>query len=76
MKTLKYTADNEDIAQIKQSLKTNSMGIGFSILFDITIKKNKENSTLILEPKDPDKEINPIEFFAFGIIVGRDYLKK
>ncbi|MDM1557075.1 hypothetical protein HX126_21195 [Chryseobacterium indologenes] len=42
MKTLKYTADNEDIAQIKQSLKTNSMGIGFSILFDITIKKTKK----------------------------------
>lgn len=76
MDTLRYTADNGEIAKIKDALKTNSMGIGFSVLFDITVKKNKENSTLILVPKNPEKEINPIEFFAFGIIVGREYLKK
>ncbi|SIT25544.1 hypothetical protein SAMN05421786_11525 [Chryseobacterium ureilyticum] len=77
MKTLKYTTSNEEMQKIKDALKTNSMGIGFSILFDITIeKKDQHNSTLILTPNDPEKEINPIEFFAFGIIVGRDYLKK
>lgn len=76
MKTLRYTASNGEITRIKEALKTNSMGIGFSVLFDITVKKNKDNSTLVLTPNDPEKEINPIEFFAFGLIVGRDYLKK
>lgn len=73
MAEYRYTTENENIVKIQQALKDCSMGIGLAVLCDIKIKKGSESSTIIFKTKEEGKEINPMEFLSFGIIIGRDY---
>jgi len=72
----RYTAGNGRIKKIQEALETCVMGSGFATVFNITVEKvDEERSTLIFK-SDREKPINPMEFFEFGIIIGRDYLPK
>lgn len=77
MAEYRYTTENSNITKIKHALKTCTMGVGLTVLCDIEIKKKGSAfSTIIFKTKDETKEINPMEFFVFGLIVGRDYMKE
>ncbi|MCT2563966.1 hypothetical protein [Chryseobacterium herbae] len=49
------------------------MGEGLSFLFDIIVIRKDENYSTIVFKNKSEKPINPMEFFSFGIIIGRDY---
>lgn len=72
----RYTSNNSNIVRIENALKTCLTGQGFAIIFEITKKKiDKDRSTLIFK-SERTTPLNPMEFFEFGLIVGRDYIPK
>ncbi|RQO37934.1 hypothetical protein DBR39_13680 [Chryseobacterium sp. KBW03] len=72
----RYTANNERIKVIQEALNTCIMGSGFATIFTVTVEKvDNDRSTLVFK-SDRESPINPMEFFEFGIIVGRDYVSK
>lgn len=76
MAVYKYTTANDNMAKIKYALKTCLFGEGLSILCDIEIvEKEYGMSTIIFKTKDENKEIDPMEWFVFGIMLGRDYMQ-
>lgn len=75
MAEYRHTTNNGDVIRIKHALKTCSYGIGISELCDIEVIFGIPLSTIVFKTKDPEKEIDPMEFFVFGMIIGRDYLK-
>ncbi|ROH98392.1 hypothetical protein EGI16_21390 [Chryseobacterium sp. G0240] len=75
MAEYRHTTNNGDIIKIKAALKTCSYGIGLTKLCDIEIIWGIPLSTIVFKTKDPAKEVDPMEFFVFGTIVGRDYFK-
>ncbi|UDQ55012.1 hypothetical protein LJF28_04920 [Chryseobacterium indologenes] len=75
MAEYRHTTNNGDIIKIKHALKTCSYGIGLTVLCDIEVIPGIPLSTIVFKTKDPAKEIDPMEFFVFGIILGRDYFK-
>ena len=72
----RYTAGNERIVKIQEALNTCIMGSGFATVFEITVEKVDEDRSTLVFKSDREEPINPMEFFEFGIIVGRDYLPK
>lgn len=66
--------DNETIKAIMDAFETCITGIGFTILCDVTLEEGERDSTIVLETKDPEKELNLNEILTFGMIIGRDYL--
>ncbi|AZA91149.1 Uncharacterised protein [Chryseobacterium nakagawai] len=74
MKRLRIKQQNFIILAIIDALKTSVLGKGLRKLHDIKIERGHYDSCIQFTRKD-GKYINPIDFFMFGHLIGRDYDK-
>ncbi|AZA49560.1 hypothetical protein EG346_15855 [Chryseobacterium carnipullorum] len=72
MKTFKIKTQNHLILGIIGALKTCSTGQGIRIMYDLKINRGNYDTQIEFVRKD-GKDINAVDFFMLGYIVGRDY---
>lgn len=75
MAEYRINSQNDTVELILKALEEVSVGIGFSILCDIEVIKDKYSSTIIFKTKE-EREIKQSDFFMLGYFVGRDFEEK
>lgn len=73
----KALLENSTIEAIKLSFKESIFGEGLTIMCDVNITPNDDNTSYItFTPKNPDKKLSFAEIFTFGLLIGRDFIPK
>lgn len=73
----KALLENSTIEAIKLSFKESIFGEGLTIMCDVDITPNDDNTSYItFTPKNPDKKLSFAEIFTFGLLIGRDFIPK